>query len=129
MWLIDSCIYIDWLRKRTHPDRMLKPWLLSGEILTCGIIRLEVLRGVSDGVLLERMTTLFDVLPEVPLTSRLLHEATALAWDLDRKGRVLPSTDVLIAQCAIQQGATLVSSDEHFRHLPGLTWSRTLPPR
>ena len=129
MLLVDSCMYIQWLRNKEYPEQVLKSWLLTCDVATCGLIRLEVLRGVTVPALHARLTRLFDVLVEVPLTSGLLHKAAEMAWKLDRSGKVLSLPDLIIAQCALDRDATLVSLDEHFRHIPGLKWSRTLPAR
>ena len=50
-----------------------------------------------------------------------------LAYALDRRGVVLPVTDLLIAVCAIYTGATIISADEHFRHVPDLAVLQSLP--
>lgn len=43
-----------------------------------------------------------------------------LAWQLDRKGLVLPAQDILIACCARQVGAAVMTSNRHFRSIPEL---------
>jgi tRNA(fMet)-specific endonuclease VapC len=40
---------------------------------------------------------------------------------LERSGKSLAAMDMLIAAHALEAGATLVSSDRAFRHVPGLT--------
>ena len=47
-------------------------------------------------------------------------EAADLAWKLDRMGKILPSTDLVIAVTAISVGATVISVDRHFWEVPGL---------
>ena len=128
MILVDSCVIVDWLRRRENPGEHLLPWLNSGEALTCGVVRIEVLRGVLSTQLKQRVEALFDVMPEVPLSSSVLHGAADLAWSMDRKGHIIPVADVIIAQCAITRGATLVTTDDHFRHVPGLKHQKNLPP-
>jgi len=39
----------------------------------------------------------------------------------------MPRTDLLIAACALQHGAALVSSDLHFARIPGLKLWKNLP--
>jgi predicted nucleic acid-binding protein len=43
-----------------------------------------------------------------------------LAWKLDRKGLVIPGTDVVIAASAIAIGAAVLTSDAHFKRIEGL---------
>lgn len=43
-----------------------------------------------------------------------------LAWELDRKGIVLPLPDLHIAACAMHSGAVILTYDEHFQMIPGI---------
>jgi predicted nucleic acid-binding protein len=56
----------------------------------------------------------------VPTLNRLWEEAADLAWKLDRKGIVIPGTDVIIAACAMKIGAAVLTSDAHFQRIEGL---------
>ncbi len=94
--------------------------LTTGELLTCGIVRIEVLRGVIKPKAKAELTHFFDIMLEIPLTAALLGDATELAWTLDRQGQVLPVSDLIIAKCAKRAGATVITEDPHFRQIPGL---------
>jgi predicted nucleic acid-binding protein len=55
-----------------------------------------------------------------------IDQATAAAYalvrdELRRAGRPIPENDVWIAALARQQGEPVVSQDQHFDHVPGLT--------
>lgn len=126
MILVDSSLYIDWLRRRVEPHRRLEPWLRSGEVCGCGVVRAEVLRGVVDPAQKSRIEEFFELLPEVPCDAELWREAANLAWRLDRQGKVLPLTDIVIAACAFRAGATLISTDPHFGEIPDLRWQERL---
>jgi tRNA(fMet)-specific endonuclease VapC len=43
---------------------------------------------------------------------------------LQRKGKPIPENDIWIAAIAMQHGLTLVTRDEHFREVDGLTVER-----
>lgn len=120
MILIDSTKYISWMRQGRNPVALLATSLTAGELLTCGIVRIEVLRGVIKPKAKTELTRFFDIVPEIPLTSVLLREAAELAWILDRRGQVLPVTDLIIATCAKRAGAVVITEDPHFRQIPGL---------
>jgi hypothetical protein len=120
MILIDSTKYITWMRQGRNPVALLVPSLTTGELLTCGIVRIEVLRGVIKPKAKAELTRFFDIVPEIPLTSVLLREAAELAWTLDRQGQVLPLTDLVIATCAKRAGAVVITEDPHFHQIPGL---------
>ena len=127
MFLVDSTLYIDLLRARQDPVEALRPWLIQEEILCCGVIRCEVLRGIVNEKVRERMHELFDTLSSVDIDNSMWDETARLAWTLDRRGVVLPLTDLIIAGCALRAGATVISSDEHFKEIPDLATATALP--
>jgi predicted nucleic acid-binding protein len=120
MILVDSTKYITWMRQGRNPVALLATSVTTGELMSCGIVRIEVLRGVIKSKAKAELTRFFDIVPEIPLTSALLREAAELAWTLDRQGQVLPVSDLLIAICARRAGATVITEDLHFRQIPGL---------
>lgn len=127
MFLVDSTLYIDLLRSRQDPVQALRPWLLHEEVLCCGVIRCEVLRGVVSRKIHERLRDLFEAMTTVDIDNAMWNEAADFAWTLDRRGIVLPLTDLVIACCAMRAGAIVVSSDEHFKQIPDLVVSTALP--
>lgn len=127
MILVDASIYIDWIQAQKDPILMLRPWLELDRVLSCGVIRCEVLRGIRLSKIHRRMSDLFDVLIEVP-TDDIIWKTTAfMAHHLDRQGTVLPLTDLIIASCALQTESLLVTRDDHFRHVPTLRLATMLP--
>ncbi len=73
------------------------------------------------------LSKLFRAMIEVRTDDQIWEKATALAWSLDRQGKVLPLTDVIIAACALSQEAAVVTTDTHFNQIPGLTVYSDLP--
>jgi predicted nucleic acid-binding protein len=124
--LVDSTVYIDLLRRGEDVPFLLKPALLGGQLLVCGVVRLEVLRGIRSVVVRDELSELFDLMTDVPTDARVWRKATDLAWTLDRRGAVLPLTDLVIASCALVFGATVVTNDPHFWQIPGLTVKKSL---
>jgi predicted nucleic acid-binding protein len=127
MWLVDSCLFIDWMRAGRNPLLILRPFVLAGQVVSCGVVRLEVVRGTVKPSLKTELSDLFDVLPEVPLTAAFWKKSAELAWTLDRRGIVLPPTDLIIGSCALQAGAVLVTTDPHFASIPNLKVRTHLP--
>ncbi len=118
--LIDSNVYIDLMRAKRDVVNELYRWAGLSELVICGIVRLEVLRGVRSPRLFSRLTSFMDVMISVPSDNRLWAEATDLAWKLDRQGLTIPATDHVIAAGALRLGASVMTSDSHFRHIEGL---------
>src|SRR5262249_20725001 len=98
--LVDSTIYIDLLRRGEDIPFVLSPLLLSGELFSCGVIRVEVLRGIRSIETRKELSDLFDLMAEVPTDARIWAQVTDLAGKLDRRGAVLPLTQLVIACCA-----------------------------
>ena len=128
-YLVDSTVFIVWMRSGQNPVRRLGPWLRAGALVGCGIIRAEVLRGMIAESARNEMALLFEHMPDIALSAEAWGETAELAWRLDRAGHVLPFPDLAIAVCALRAKATLVTRDRHFRDVPGLVSRDDLPDR
>ncbi len=126
MILIDSSIFIDWLRQKRSPALLLENRARTGEVATCGIVRAEVLRGISNLAAKNDLRGFFDLLPEIQTTTSVWHDVAELAWALDRKGFVLPLPNIVVAACALSADATLITTDLHFAKIPKLKIRREL---
>jgi predicted nucleic acid-binding protein len=118
--LVDSNVFIDLLRRGRDPLRTLLHTYESTDLVTCGVVRAEVLRGIKSIKARNRLDRFFSEMRFADLTSSAWDEVWNLAWQLDRKGRVLPLTDLAIATCALRSGAWIMTSDAHFDQIPGL---------
>jgi predicted nucleic acid-binding protein len=119
--LPDSSFYIRCLRTGLDPFQELAGFAEEYEFATCGMVVIEVSRGLRERRVLERFRERFSIMPFIATGVATWERATDLAWTLDRKGRVIPATDVLIAACALQANAAVLTSDAHFQEIPGLT--------
>lgn len=121
-FLIDSNVYIDLLRARRDVVGTLYEWSerRGGNLVVCGMIRVEVLRGLKSLKALQSISSLMDVMVNIPTDNRLWTEAADLAWSLDRQGTVIPGADVIIAASALWLGAVVMTSDLHFSKIEGL---------
>jgi predicted nucleic acid-binding protein len=122
--LIDSCIYIDWMKQGINPVERHAP--RQAELISCGMIHLEVIRGVTNPAVKQYLIDYFDLLPQVPLSNGILQSAMELVWNSDRQGIVLPSTDLILAACVLKAGATIITRDHHFSRIPGIRVSKDL---
>ena len=127
MWLIDSSKIIQWIREGRNPVRILQPFIMADQLVTCGVIRIEVIRGAIKPAVREELSSLFDAIPEVQMTVSLWKRTTDIAWDLDRRGIVLPTTYLIIACCSHHARASIVTIDPHFDSIPGTLVCSELP--
>jgi predicted nucleic acid-binding protein len=67
---------------------------------------------------LRQMEATFETLPVTGLTSRIY---ARIRGELHAKGKPIPSNDLWIAAQAVEHGLPLVSRDEHFLVVKGLT--------
>ncbi|MEP6821672.1 MAG: PIN domain-containing protein [Chthoniobacterales bacterium] len=125
MVLVDSSIYIHLLRTGADPVTELAARFEATEIAGCDLVRCEVLRGVIRPKARAYLMEFFDLLVHVTMDHRAWEDTEEMAWRLDRKGKVLPLTDVIIAVCALRAGAQILTRDRHFAMVPNLrlaTW-------
>jgi len=118
--LIDSNVFIDHFHAIKDPIREILRKVDLENVVCCGVVKAEVLRGVKSLKARSRMEDFFALTQMVSTSAQLWDQVWKLAWKLDRKGRVLPLQDIVIACCAMQAGAAVMTSDKHFSHIPGL---------
>lgn len=118
--LPDSSYFITCAREGVDPFQELRAHADEWEFATCGLVLMEVCRGRREPSVYQRFRDRFSVMIFIPATSSTWERATQLAWSLDRHGIVIPATDLLIATCALQTGAAVLTRDAHFRMIPGL---------
>ncbi|MFA6961823.1 MAG: PIN domain-containing protein [Opitutaceae bacterium] len=125
--LVDSNIYIGLLRRGYDPVSVLFEHYDSANLVTCGLVRLEVLRGVRVQKTRERVSSFMDVMQYVEADTLLWAEATALAARTDRNGTPISATDAFIAACAFRRSASVLTEDKDFKLITDLPLL-SLPP-
>ncbi len=118
--LVDSNVFIDLMKRGMDPIRHLLEQYDSSDLVTCGVVKAEVLRGIKSVKARETLNGFFNVMRFADLNSVAWDEVWNLAWQLDRQGRVLPLTDLAIAICALRSGAWVMTSAAHFDEIPQL---------
>jgi len=115
-FLVDTSAWILALRKDFVPsvkeriDHLLK----ENAIITTGMVKLEILGGTKTVTQFQRLKRRLDALVSVEVDTPLWEKSYDLAFKLRRKGITVPYTDILIAACALEIGATVVHADAHF---------------
>ena len=118
--LVDSSVFIRLLREGRDPAMELVEHAGETDLATCGMIRMEVLRGMKSPKAKRALEAFFDVMRTVPSDARLWHHATDLAWRLHRQGCTLPLQDLFIAACAFRIDAAVLTYDKHYSTITGL---------
>ncbi|HSY53428.1 MAG TPA: PIN domain-containing protein [Opitutaceae bacterium] len=118
--LPDSNFFINHARAGVDPFVELAAHTDDWEFATCGMVVIEVCRGRRDPAVFQRFRERFAVMIYVSTGNSAWERTAQLAWSLDRRGIVLPAPDLLIAACALQVDATVLTADAHFHGIPGL---------
>ena len=118
--LIDSCIYITLSKRGFDPSKEIMGRCKLSDIVTCGMVRLEVIRGIALPKARSHMESFFDVMQNVTTDNKLWEHACDIGWKVTRNGNNMPAQDIIIAACALRVGAAVLTHDGHFDHIPGL---------
>ncbi len=118
--LPDSSVFIHDLQAGRDPFQRFAPYPDACEFATCGAVVSAVCRGVRDPVLLRRVRQRFELMIYIPASKVVWERVTQLAWALDRRGIVLPATDLLIATCALHVSAAVYTRNANLKSIPGL---------
>jgi predicted nucleic acid-binding protein len=118
--LVDSSVFIRLLREGRDPAQELVSRAGESDLATCGMVRMEVLRGMKSPKARRALEEFFEAMRFVPSDAALWKKATDLAWRMDRAGRVLPLQDIFIAACAFNIDAAVLAFDSHYAAIPGL---------
>jgi predicted nucleic acid-binding protein len=115
MFLIDSSAWVEYLRPSGSAKikGRIRKILESEEAATCGIVVVEILRGARTEKDYRILRDSFLSLPGIPITREVIDRASRWGFQLDRKGRQVPTTDLVIAACAYKT-ARLVHADRDF---------------
>ena len=118
--LVDSSFFIGSLRSGRDPLKELSVHSDDWELLTCGVVQVEVLRGMKHEKAHRRMADFIGCMLYVPTLNVVWERVAALAWELDRIGRTMQVTDLIIACCALEHEAAVLTFDSDFENVPNL---------
>ena len=118
--LVDSSFFIDRLRLGEDPFEELAAHAEFWDFATCGVVTVEVLRGVKLKTPHQLLEELFACMVYIPTLNRIWENAAQLAWMLDRRGRSVRVPDLVIACCALDHDAAVLTLDSDFNLIPNL---------
>lgn len=118
--LVDSSYYIRLEGLRLDPLAELTSFELEYDFAINGIVWGEVIRGRGDPRVRDRYERAFALTRFLHLSAAGWQRVGRLAWELDRKGEVIPLTDIIIGVTALEHGACVLTFDRHFQKIPGL---------
>lgn len=119
--LPDTCAWIDYFKGRdTALVRTLSQALATGEIVTCGVVLYELFQGIRSNSEYTLLQKAFGSLRFIEMSKDLWLSAAQLSTSLRKNGVTIPASDIQIATLALHHRLTILTIDQHFRHVPGL---------
>lgn len=113
--LIDSSAWIEFLRDSGSPACDAVAEALSGDVLTCDVIRMEILAGARDELHLRRLRGLLARAANIAVLQSDYDQAAALYRTCRASGvTVRKLADCLIAAVAIRTNSVLLHADRDF---------------
>jgi len=115
MFLIDSSAWIEYLRPKGSKKvkERVKEILQKEEAVSCGVVVVEILRGAKNEKDFRSLHESLTFLPQIPIDDAVIERAAQWGFLLDRKGKSVSTTDLLIAAAAYKK-ARLLHADRDF---------------
>ena len=117
--LLDTSVWVDYFRRRPSPHKdTVKTLIVTGQVATCGMVYLELMRGISAEE--EQVSQMLSEFPRLPTDWSVYEMSGNLSRDLQRKGIQLSLPDALIAATAMAADTALYTLDGDFKKISGL---------
>ena len=115
MFLIDSSVWIEYLRPKgsQKAKQRVREILQREEAVCCSIIIVEILRGAKNEKDFQSLNDSLRSLPQIPIDDSIVERASQWGFLLDRKGKIVSTTDLIIASAAYKK-ARLIHMDSDF---------------
>jgi len=120
--LVDTSVWIDWLRRGSRPATLVLDKLVDeDDIVLAPVVLQELLQGARGPEQLGELRRYFEPLPMLLPSAATYAEAGAL-YARCRWAGVTPRSphDCLIAQLAVEHGVALLQDDHDFEAIAGL---------
>ena len=128
--LLDTNAYSALMRGRSEVAERVRK---AERVLMSTIVVGELMFGFRNGTPFQQSIDLLEsflanrYVTIVPVTLTTADRFGRIAASLRTKGRPIPTNDIWIAAHTLETGADLLSYDEHFSVVDGLTWIPLLP--
>ncbi len=121
MFLIDSSVWIEYFRPKgsTKAKEKVRQILQREEAVSCGIVLIEILRGAKSEKEYRLLKEVLTALPQIPLDEDVIDRASQWGYQLDRMGKHVSTTDLLIAAAAYPRDC-LIHSDLDFQAIASI---------
>ena len=118
MKLVDTSSWVEYLRGRESEagDRV-EVLFLSGEAAWCDMTLVELWHGTRGAKEKRELAEMEKEVERIPVDTAVWRLASRLALRCREKGITVPSSDIVIAACAVAHGLELEHCDKHFEEI------------
>jgi predicted nucleic acid-binding protein len=115
MYLIDSSVWIDYFRPKGSSlvKNRVRLALQEDQALICGPVLIEVLRGAKNEKEYSILLDSLGSLPQIPLDDEVFERAANWGFQLDRKGKIASTIDLLIAAASYKKAHVLHNDSDY----------------
>lgn len=127
LFLVDTSAWILGLKRNSSNQikNILTEILDKDQSATTGIIILEFLQRSRTKKEYNEILSDLSALHYLEVNKVIWEKASQLGFDLRRKGKTIPSTDLLIASIALHYNLILLHADNHFEQIKEYTNLKT----
>ena len=119
--LIDTSIFIEYLRKQNKAKSILYQIVESQEIYTSTVVEFELYAGATDEQKRRDVDGILTWCTVVPFTSDIAQTAAIIYQELKSVNRLIDMRDILIAASALTHGLPVMTLNMgHFDRVTGL---------
>ena len=115
--LLDTSAWIAFFSSTGHAGlkQDIREALDAERVVTCAVVRMEVLVGARDRAAFSKLESLLQHLPQIPIDDDdVWLRAAALGFAMRKQGRSIPLSDLLIAEACRSRSLELWHLDEHY---------------
>ncbi len=116
--IVDTSVWIEYFRASPAAATVIDKGLLDGTVYMVGPVISELLQRVRTEKELEKLAGCIDAVPFINPTFADWRLAGLKSFRLRKEGVTIPLTDLLIAAISINNGASVYTSDHHFKLIP-----------
>jgi predicted nucleic acid-binding protein len=115
MKLVDTSSWVEYLRGReSEAGDNVEVLFLSGEAAWCDLTLVELWHGVRSAKEKRELAEMENEIERVPVDATVWQLASKLALRCREKGITVPTSDIVIAACAVAHNLELEHCDKHF---------------
>lgn len=114
--LIDTSCWIEALRVSGNAKirERVKKLLIEGRAAWCDMVLLELWNGAQGDSERKMLKELIKEITMLPISHEVWSLARKLAGKCRERGKTVPSTDILIVSCGLENKAGIEHQDKHF---------------